>query len=187
MGTEFLEIIEALPGLDAVIVPIGAGSEAAAATLVLKAVKPEIEIYGVQASSSSAAYKSWQKGEIVSSENCTFAGGFATGTGYGVPFELYKNNLKDFVLISEDEIYEGIALAGHYTHNLLEGAGASTIMAAIALKDQLKGKKVALQFSGCNGSAEEIQQAYSRPSFSSGYQGNLHKKGGNDGRIQPRG
>jgi threonine dehydratase len=169
VGTEFVEIIEECPELDAVIVPIGAGSEAAAATIVLKTINPDIQIFAVQAECSSAAFQSWKAGKILSSENTTFAGGFATGIAYKTPFGIYKNNLKDFVLLSEEEIYEGIALAGYYTRNLLEGAGASTIMAAIKLKDQLKGKKVALQFSGCNASHKEINTAFSLPSFSNGW------------------
>ncbi|MCU7813108.1 MAG: pyridoxal-phosphate dependent enzyme [Candidatus Thiodiazotropha sp. (ex Notomyrtea botanica)] len=168
VGTEFIEIIEAAPDLDAVILPIGAGSEAAAALTVLKTINPDIQIFAVQAESSSAAFKSWKTGKIVSSANTTFAGGFATGTAYEVPFEIYKDNLAGFVVLSEEEIYEGIALAGYYTHNFLEGAGASTIMAAIKLKRLLKGKKVVLQFSGCNASPDEINKAYSSRLFSEG-------------------
>ena len=169
VGTEFVEIIEECPELDAVILPIGAGSEAAVAVIVLKKINPDIQIFAVQAKCSSAAFQSWESGKILSSENTTFAGGFATGIAYETPFGIYKNNLKDFVILSEEEIYEGIALAGYYTHNLLEGSGASTIMAAIKLKDQLKGKKVALQFSGCNASPNEINTAYSLPLFSKGW------------------
>lgn len=60
-------------------------------------------------------------------------------------------------------------MAGYYTHSFVEGAGASTIMAAIKLKEQLKGKKVALQFSGCNASPDEINAAYSMQSFTEGW------------------
>jgi threonine dehydratase len=167
--TEFLEIVETLPDLDAIILPIGAGSEVAAAVTVLKTVHPEIEIYAVQAKASSAAYQSWSKGHIVTAQNTTFAGGFATGTAYEVPFDLYKDNLTDFVLLTEEEIYEGIALGAYYTHNFLEGAGAATIMAAIKLKHQIRGKKVVLQFSGANASTEEIRRAYSLASFDKGW------------------
>lgn len=169
VGTEFLEIMEALPDVDAVIVPVGAGSEAAAAVTVLKAVNPDIEIYAVQAENSSAAFLSWKSGRIRSSGNSTFAGGFATGTGYKIPFEIYKGHLADFVLLSESEIYEGIALAAYYTQNLVEGAGAATLMAAIQLKERLQGKKVVLQFSGSNASPEEIEKAYRLQGFSQGY------------------
>lgn len=169
VGTEFIEIIEDLPTLDAVVLPIGAGSEVAAATVVLKTINPDIQIFAVQAECSSAAFRSWKSGKILSSENATFAGGFATGIAYEIPFEIYKNNLTDFVVLSEEEIYEGISLAGYYTHNFVEGAGASTIMAAIKLKEQLKGKIIALQFSGCNASPDEINKAYSRQSFTEGW------------------
>lgn len=169
VGTEFIEILEALPEVDAVILPIGAGSEVAAATIVLKTINPDIKIYAVQAECSNAAFKSWKSGKILSSENTTFAGGFATGIAYETTFEIYKKNLTDFILLSESEIYEGISLAGYYTHNFVEGAGASTIMAAIKLKEQLKGKKVVLQFSGSNASPDEINTAYSLQSFSEGW------------------
>lgn len=168
VGTEFLEIVEALPDVDAVIVPIGAGSEAAAAVTVLKTISPQIEIYAVQAKSSCAGYLSWKSGRIQKSDNTTFAGGFATGSGYEMPFEIYKDQLEDFVLLSESEIYEGIALAAYYTQNFVEGAGASTLMAAMKLKEQLKGKKVVLQFSGANASSEEIEKAYKLAAFKDG-------------------
>ena len=171
VGTEFVEIIEAVPDLDAVILPIGAGSEAAAAVTVLKSINPDIEIYAVQAQSSAAAFRSWQAGEVLSAPNTTFAGGFATGIAYEVPFNLYKDSLADFVVLSEEEIYEAIALAGYYTHNLVEGAGASTIMAAIKLQEQLRGKKVVLQFSGANASPEEVRKAYGLQSFAEGWGG----------------
>ncbi len=168
VGSEFLEVIEKLPDIDAIIVPIGAGSEAAAAVTTLKSLKDSIDIYAVQAQRSPAAYNSWKAGEIRHAENRTFAGGFATGTGYDLPFSIYKDALTDFVLVSEQEIYEGIALAAYYTQNLLEGAGASTLMAALRLKERLKGKKVVLQFSGCNASADEILKAYGLQAFREG-------------------
>lgn len=173
IGTEFVEIMEKLPDLDVMILPLGAGSEAAAAVSVLKTINPRIEIYAVQAEQSPAACLSWRAGAIETSSNKTFAGGFATGTGYELPFGIYKDSLEDFVLLSETEIYEGIALAAYYTQNYLEGAGAATIMAAIRLKDRLQGKKVVLQFSGCNASPEEIKHAYSHPYFTEGYSNSL--------------
>lgn len=169
VGTEFIEIMEKLPSVDAVVLPIGAGSEAAAATIVLKEINPEIEIYAVQAEHSRAAFLSWKMGQVIESKNTTFAGGFATGTAYEIPFEIYKDQITDFVLLSEEEIYEGISLAGYYTHNYVEGAGGATIMAAIKLRKKLKDKKVVLQFSGCNASREEIQSAYELDSFTSGW------------------
>lgn len=168
VGTEFLEIQESLPDLDAIFLPIGAGSEVAAAVTALKPTNPGVEIFAVQAETSPAAYLSWRDGEIKAAANETFAGGFATGTAYELPFGIYRDQLADFVLLSEEELYQGIALAGFYTHNLVEGAGASTIMAALKVKNRLKGKKIVLQFSGCNAAPEEISRAYKLPQFSAG-------------------
>ena len=168
VGTEFLEIIEALPDLDVVIVPIGAGSEAAAAITVLKTIRPQIEIIAVQAEQSPAAYYSWRSKTITNHDNRTFAGGFATGKAYETTFSIYRDELADFVLLSEDEIYQSIAMAWYYTHNLVEGAGSSTLMGALKLKERIEGKKVVLQMSGSNASVEEIEHALSLPIFKKG-------------------
>ena len=108
---------------------------------------------------------------IQSAGNSTFAGGFATGTGYEIPFAIYKDSLEDFVTLSELEIYEGIALSAYYTQNFVEGAGGATLMAALKLKEKLKGKKVVLQCSGGNAAPEEIKRAYDLSCFKTGYAG----------------
>jgi len=150
VGTEFLEIIRDLPDIDVMILPIGGGSELAAAAITLKQFNPKIELIAVQAENSKAAYLSWKSGKIVQASNTTFAGGFATGMGYDTPFQLYRNHLTDFILLTEDEIKQGIGMAIKYTKNIAEGAGASTIIAALKTKTKLRGKKVVLQMSGCN-------------------------------------
>ncbi|BBO70085.1 serine/threonine dehydratase [Desulfosarcina alkanivorans] len=168
VATEFLEIVERVPDLDVMIIPIGAGSEAAAAITVLKQIRPQIEIIAVQAEASQAAYLSWKAGEIVTAPNSTFAGGMATGTAYPVPFALYKEALADFVLLSESELYEGIALAAHHTRNLTEGAGSACLRAAFKIRDRLAGKKVAVQMSGGNASGVELQKAMALPCLTDG-------------------
>lgn len=162
VGTEFIEIMKDLPDIDAIILPIGAGSELAAAITVLKQINPKIDVIAVQAESSKAAYLSWKNKMIKSSDNKTFAGGFATGTAYSIPFEIYKDALSDFVTLSEEEIKEGMILSLMHTRNLAEGAGAAPIMAAIKLKDQLKGKKVVLQMSGCNTDLSALKEVIGR-------------------------
>ncbi|MCP3874389.1 MAG: threonine/serine dehydratase [Desulfobacteraceae bacterium] len=168
VATEFIEIIEKVPDMDTMIIPIGAGSEAAAAITVFKQVCPKIEIIGVQAEAANAAYLSWKQKKIVSAPNSTFAGGFATGSAYEVPFSLYKNSLKDFVLLNEDELYQGIALAAHHTRNLTEGAGSACLRAALKIRNQLHGKKVVIQMSGGNASSHELQKAMTQPCLETG-------------------
>ena len=169
VGTEFLEIIQALPDIDIMIVPLGAGSEAAAAITTLRAFRPEVKIIAVQAENSPAAYHSWKKKRLCTAQNKTFAGGFATGRAYEIPFNIYKSGLDNFILLTEEEIYEAIAMTFYYTHNLAEGAGASTLMAAFKLKDNLKNKNVVLQMSGCNASPAEVSKAITCYSFQHGY------------------
>jgi len=168
VATEFLEIVEMVPDIDTMIIPIGAGSEAAAAITVLKQVCPEVEIIGVQAEASKAAYMSWKQKKIVSGSNTTFAGGIATGTAYEVPFSLYKDALDDFVLLTEEELYQGIALAAYHTRNLAEGAGSACLRAALKIRDRLHGKKVVIQMSGGNASGHELQKAMTQPCLKSG-------------------
>lgn len=168
VATEFIEILEAVPDLDVMIIPIGAGSEAAAAVTVFRHIRPKVKIIAVQAEQSCAACLSWRQQKIVTAENTTFAGGVATGTAYEVPFSLYKDNLEDFILLSEEELYQGIALAAHHTRNQAEGAGAACLRAAVKIRDRLKGKKVAVQMSGGNASAAELKAAMDLPCLVSG-------------------
>lgn len=169
VGTGFLEVIHELPDIEVMVVPLGAGSEAAAAITVLRAFRPEVQIVAVQAESSPAAYISWKEKRICVAPNKTFAGGFATGMAYETPFDIYQSGLDEFMLLTEEEIYESIGMALYYTHNLAEGAGASPIMAAFKLMDSLRGKKIVLQMSGCNASADEISRALTYECFKKGY------------------
>lgn len=159
VGTEFTEMLRQNDRIDAVILPIGGGSELAGAVTVFRELAPHIEIYAVQAKASPGAYLSWREKHIVQAENKTFAGGFATGTAFELTYSIYKNHLTDFVVLSEAELIESIRLAIRYTHNLAEGAGASTIMAAIKLKERLKNKNVVLQMSGANETFDILRQA----------------------------
>ncbi|MBM7071334.1 pyridoxal-phosphate dependent enzyme [Shewanella sp. 202IG2-18] len=168
VATEFLEAIEQQPDIDTVILPIGGGSELAAAVTVLKSINPKIEIIAVQAEASSAAYQSWKCGRITSDKNQTFAGGFATGTAYTTTFDIYKDALTDFVLLTEDDLWRSIGLVHHYTSNLVEGAGASCLMAAYKVKEQLQHKKVMIQISGANACSHELKKSLHYSTFETG-------------------
>ena len=169
VGTGFLEIVEDLPDIDVMIVPLGGGTEAAAAISTLRVVRPDVEIIAVQAEKSPAAWLSWKEGRMVEAESTSIASGIALGKAFRIPFEIYKDGLSDFILLSDEEIYDGIGLAWYYTHNLAESAGAVTVAAALKLRQRLAGKKVVLQMSGGNAPVEEIMEAIKRRTFSEGY------------------
>jgi threonine dehydratase len=169
VGTEFVEILETLPDIDVMIVPLGAGSEVAAAITVLKFVRPETQVIAVQSENAPAAYNSWKTKTMCTANNTTFAGGFATGKAYETTFNIYRDGLNDFVLLSENDVYRSIAAAFYYTQQLAEGAGSATLMAALKLRDRLKGKNIVLQMSGGNASADEIERAITYPEFRNGF------------------
>ena len=158
VATGTLEIIEDLPDLDVLIVPLGGGSGAAGACIVTKAVRPEVEVIAVQSESSQAAYQSWRGKKLVESENKTFAEGLATRTAFELPQRILSDLLDDFVLVSDAEIRKAVALMIEKTRNLVEPAGAASLAAALGMKERLAGRKVALVCSGGNISPSQLKE-----------------------------
>jgi threonine dehydratase len=160
VGTETLEIIEDRPDVDAIIVPIGGGSGAAGACIVAKAIRPGIEVIGVQSEAAPAAFRSWQAHALVDGENATFAEGLATRVPFELPQQILWEHLDDFVLVSEDEIRHATRLMIEHTRNLVEPAGAAPLAAALKLGTRLHGKCVALVASGGNISPAQLAALY---------------------------
>jgi threonine dehydratase len=160
LGTMGLEVFEDLPDVDVIICPIGGGSGCASLVKVAQAVNPAVEIIGVQPERAAAFYESWKKGERVRLESAdTVADGLAARSVFQLPFAIMKDHISDVVLLTEEEILQGIRLAIETTHNLAEGAGAASLAAALKIKDRLAGKKVALVMSGGNLDHEHLLQA----------------------------
>ena len=158
-GTYTLEVLEDQPDIDVIIVPLGGGSGACGACVVAKAVNPNIKVIAVQAEKAQGAYLSWKKGEMVTAPMETIAEGLATAMGYEYTQKILRELLDDFVLVSEKEILKSIVLYLEKTHNLIEHAGASSLGAALKIKDELKGKKIALIASGGNLSIDQLKVA----------------------------
>ncbi|MCI0441427.1 MAG: threonine/serine dehydratase [Chloroflexi bacterium] len=159
VGTYSLEIIEDLPDVDVIIVPLGGGSGACGACIVAKSVNPNIQVIAVQAEKAPAAYLSWKAGRIVEAPMESEAEGLATSSGYELTQSILRDLLDDFLLVSEEEMNEAIVLHLEKTHNLVEHAGAASLAAALKLKDRLRGKKVALVASGGNISMRHLKAA----------------------------
>jgi threonine dehydratase len=160
LGTMGLEIFEDLPDVDVIICPIGGGAGCASVTKVAEAINPKVEIIGVQPERAAAFYESWKKGERVTIDVAdTVADGLAARSPFHLPYVILKDRVADVVLLSEEEILEGIRLALHVTHNLAEGAGAASLAAALKISDRLAGKQVALIMSGGNLDHEHLVQA----------------------------
>jgi threonine dehydratase len=160
LGTMGLEIFEDLPDVDVIICPIGGGSGCASLIKVAQAVNPSVEIIGVQAERAAAFHESLEKGEwVVIEEADTVADGLAARSVFQLPYAIMKDHISEVVLLSEEEILEGVRLALETTHNLAETAGAVAIAAALKIKDRLAGKRVVLVMSGGNLDHEHLMQA----------------------------
>jgi len=162
VATQTLEILEEQPGIEVVIVPIGGGSGAAGACIVAKSVNPEVKVIGVQSDAAPAAYRSWRERRLVDDRMETFAEGLATRSPFELPQRILWRLLDDFVLVSDDEIRSAQAQLIETTRNLVEAAGAAPLAAALRLRDQLSGKRVALVMSGGNVSREQLLDLLNR-------------------------
>jgi threonine dehydratase len=156
VGTETLEILEEQPATEVIIVPVGGGSGAAGACIVAKAVNPAVRVIGVQSEAAPAAYRSWRERRLVDDMMETFAEGLATRTAFELPQQVLWQHLDDFVLVSEDEIRAAQLSMIEATRNLVEAAGAAPLAAALNMRDQLSGKRVALIVSGGNVSPAQL-------------------------------
>jgi len=151
VGTYALEIFEDLPTSDVILVPIGGGSGACGCSIVRSGIGSHAKIIGVQAARADAFTRSWKNGvRIVGDSAATFAEGMATRVTFDLTFDILRRELDDIVTLTEEELAEGVRLALRATHNLAEGAGASTIAAAAKLRDRLAGQKVVCVMSGGN-------------------------------------
>jgi threonine dehydratase len=161
VGTHTVEIVEAWPEVEVIIVPVGGGSGAAGACLAAKAMNPHIQVIGVQAERAPAAYRSWKEGRRVEAPMGTFAEGLATRAPFDLPQSILRRDLDDFVLVSDAELRSAMRLLIEKTRNLAEGAGAASLAAARSMGDRLKDKRVALILSGGNVTAAALKELMS--------------------------
>ena len=156
MATYTLEILEAQPDTEVIVVPIGGGSGAAGACAVAKAVRPAVEVIGVQSEAAPAAYHSWRGRALVEDANSTFAEGLATRTAFELPQRILWELLDDFVLVSEDALRCATRTMIEKTRNLVEPAGAAALAAVLDAPGRFAGRKVAIVCSGGNISPAQL-------------------------------
>jgi threonine dehydratase len=167
VATGTLEIVEALPDVDAIVVPVGGGSGAAGACIVAKAVNPAIEVVGVQSEAAPAAYRSWRGGELVEDSMATFAEGLATRTAFALPQAILRDGLDDFWLVTDSEIKAAMRTMIATTQNLCEAAGAAALAGLLRYPERFTGRKVAIICSGGNVTLDQLQDVLASPVQSS--------------------
>ena len=150
-GTMTAEFLEQVPALDAIILALGGGSQCVGAIVARSDMQPALEVYAVQSEGASAQHDAWRDGVArVGQAVHTFAEGIATGSTYELTVDALRDGLTDFVLVSEDDIAQGVRDLLRITHNVAEGAGATGLAGLRALAPRLAGKTVGIVLCGGN-------------------------------------
>jgi len=149
-GTIGIEIIDQLNNIDAVFVPVGGGGLIAGIAGYLKSVLPEIKIIGCQPENSHVMFDSVKAGKILEidcppSISDGTAGGIEEGS---ITFDICRDCIDEFVLVSEEEIENALKLVLQKSHMMVEGAAALSIASFLKVKEKYKGKNVVLILSG---------------------------------------
>jgi threonine dehydratase len=148
-GTVGLELLEDAPGIDTIVVPLGGGGLTSGISIVAKALKPEIQIFGVQAALYPSMYDAL-KGEHLPCHGQTIADGIAVKKPGGLTEEVVRRNVKDILLVREDEIERALATLLEIEKAVVEGAGAAGYAAVAGNPDLFRGRKVGIIVSGGN-------------------------------------
>jgi len=157
VGTYALEIHEDLDAIDHIVVPVGGGSGAAGTCIVSDVLSPGTTVVGVQAEAAPAAHHAWKTGRLEDQKMETAAEGLATSRAYELGVRILREKLPRFVLVEDEEMREGIRLLIRHTRSLVEMAGASSLAAALRMKDELRGRRVVLVATGVNITVEQLR------------------------------
>jgi threonine dehydratase len=158
VGTYGLEVFEALPDVDTIIVPLGGGSGACGNCIARTGLGSKARVIAVQAEKADAFARSWRGHDrVVGASAETFAEGMATRVTFDLTFDILRRELDDIITLTEEELAEGVRTALATTHNLAEGAGAAAIAAAMKLRNQLDGQRVVAVMSGGNLDAGKLR------------------------------
>ncbi len=168
-GTIGLEILEQMPDVEAVIVPIGGGGLISGVAFAIKTLRPEIKVYGVQSSGAPSMARSLQEGHITHLSNVsTIADGIAVKEPGINTFEMVNKYVDEVVTVSDDEIAAAILMLLETQKVVSEGAGAVSVAAAMFNKVPIKGKKTVCLVSGGNIDVNTLNRVINRGLAKSG-------------------
>ena len=173
-GSIGLEILDQLPDVEAVIVPIGGGGLISGVAFAIKSLRPDVKIYGVQAAGAASMFNAFKdhKYETLSSVN-TFADGIAVKTPGENTYEMICKYVDDIVTVSEDEIATAILSLIEKQKLIAEAAGATPVAAAIFNKLPIKGKKTVCLVSGGNIDVNILSRVITRGQITTGRKADL--------------
>ena len=167
VGTMGFEIFEDCPDPDVILVPIGLGSGVCGTGIVARARRPQTRVIGVQADGASAVSDTWHSGEWTTSETAdTWAEGMATRVPDEMTLEIMREVVDDVLLVSDDDLRRACRTYLDQTHNLVEGAGAASLAAAVVHRDRFQGQTVVGIVSGGNLDPDELPTILASEAYS---------------------
>lgn len=150
-GTIGLEILEQVPDVDAVIVPVGGGGLISGVAYAIKALNPNVKVYGVQAAGAPSMVNSVKEGKIKRLASVTtIADGIAVKEPGDLTFDIVSQCVDELVTVTDDEVAAAILALIEQQKLCAEGAGAVSVAAAMFNKVPVAGKKVVCLVSGGN-------------------------------------
>jgi threonine dehydratase len=148
-GTVGLEMLEAVPGLDTIVVAVGGGGLISGIALAAKSVKPGIEVVGVQTLRFPNMYNA-KKHAALPQGGSTIAEGIAVGTPGRITQAMVEQYVDDMVLVDEGDIEQALVMLLEIEKTLVEGAGAAPLAALLKDPARFRGKQVGLVLGGGN-------------------------------------
>jgi threonine dehydratase len=148
-GTVALEMLRAVPDLNTLVVAVGGGGLIAGIAVAAKAIKPSIEVIGVQTLRFPNMFNA-VKHEHLPQGVSTIAEGIAVGTPGLITQAIIEKSVDDIVLVDEGDIEQAIVLLLEIEKTLVEGAGAAGLAALIKHPDRFRGRKIGLVLGGGN-------------------------------------
>ena len=153
-GTAGLEILEDLPEVDVVLVPVGGGGLIAGISTAVKSLKPDVQVIGVQSEATPIMYESLKAGKIVPAHRHnprTIAEGLAGGIEKGsITFTIAQQYVDEVALVREETLRKAVYLLCKEEGQKVEGSGAAGIAMLLENKEAFAGLTVAILVSGGN-------------------------------------
>jgi threonine dehydratase len=148
-GTVGLEMLEAVPELDTLVVAVGGGGLISGIAVAAKALKPAIEVIGVQALRFPNMFNAVKHASLPQGGS-TIAEGIAVGTPGRVTQAIIERHVDDILLVDEGDIEQAIVMLLEIEKTLVEGAGAAALAALLKSPERFRGRKVGLVLGGGN-------------------------------------
>lgn len=149
-GTIALEMLRAAPALDALVIPVGGGGLIAGIATAARALKPDIEIVGVQTLRFASMFDAVEGGAPHPVGSGTIAEGIAVATPGTLTQQIVRDKVNELLLVDEGDIEHAILLLLEIEKTLVEGAGAAGLAALLKEPQRFARKKVGLVLSGGN-------------------------------------